>query len=78
MSLAELKEAIGLLQGFVVPILGYGIYFLNDIREQLRRLNGRVTRLESWTNEHEKLDTERTENIRRQIEDCPSRQGNNR
>ena len=73
MTFTELKEALALLQGVVVPILGYGIYLLTDIRNQLRTLNGRVTRLEAWTSSHEKLDDERTEIIREQIRDCPAR-----
>lgn len=66
-----LSDMLDLVQTFLVPILGYGVYLLNDIRMQLIRLNGRVTRVETWTGEHEKLDDERTETIRQQIRDCP-------
>ena len=71
-----LTDLLSLAQTFLVPILGYGVYLLNDIRAQLVRLNGRVTRVETWTREHEKLDDERTETIRQQIRDCPTRTGN--
>ena len=73
MSLTELKEVLNLLQGLVVPLLVYAMYLLSDIRDQLVKLNSRVTTLETWTREHEKLDTERTENIRDQIRDCPAK-----
>lgn len=77
MTLTELKDVLNLLQGLVVPLLVYAMYLLSDIRDQLVKLNSRVTKLETWIGEHEKLDTERTENIRRQIEDCPVRIGGN-
>lgn len=73
MQLAELKEILGLLQGFVVPILGYGIYLLSDIRIQLVKLNSRITKLESWTESHEDLDNERTTLIRKSVDECSTR-----
>lgn len=70
MTLTELKEVLGLLQGFVIPIMGYGVYLLTDIRNQLVKLNTRITTLEAWTESHEKLDDERTILIRKSIDDC--------
>ena len=73
MQLAELKEILGLLQGFVFPILGYGIYLLSDIRGQLVKLNSRIVKLESWTESHETLDNERTILIRKSVDECSTR-----
>ena len=73
MQIAELKEILGLLQGFVIPILGYGIYLLSEIRGQLVKLNSRITKLESWTESHETLDNERTTLIRKSVDDCSTR-----
>ena len=76
MQFTEIKDILTVLQGFVLPILGYGIYLLTDIRTQLQVLNSRVTRLETWTKGHEALDNERTETIKQAIRDCPSFKAN--
>jgi len=48
------------------PAVLYGTWVLRDIRNQLRILNGRMIRVETWRDEHEKLDDERhRENVRR-------------
>jgi len=78
MSFYELKEVLSLVQGLVVPLLVYAMYLLSDIRDQLVKLNSRVTTLEGWTRSHEKLDDERTENIRGTIRDCQTREANHR
>jgi hypothetical protein len=53
----------------ISPALGaWAIYLLRQILGQLKTLNGRVTRLESWTETHETLDNERLQTIRHSIE----------
>lgn len=51
------------------PALGaWAIYLLRQILGQLKTLNSRVTKLESWTENHEKLDNERLSSIRHSVE----------
>jgi len=78
MSLADLKEILSLVQGLVVPLLIYAMYLLSSIRDQIVKINGRVTTVEAWTTSHEKLDDERTELIRQQLRDCPNLKGGQR
>jgi hypothetical protein len=73
MSLPEWNAIMNLLQALIVPLLWYGIHVLSDIRDQLVKLNGRVTRLESDMIHHRELDDERTELLRQEIRDCPTR-----
>lgn len=68
MTLTELKEILGILQGFVVPILGYGIWLLIDIRDHLSRLNGRVGTCEDLREAHVQSDKEKHDNCEERLQ----------
>lgn len=51
--LEEISKVMPIVQTIGIPLLGYGAYLLRDIRDELRRLNGRVVRLEQWREDHE-------------------------
>mgnify|MGYP001179490387 FL=1 len=60
-----LSDALRILS----PALGaWAIYLLRQILGQLKTLNHRVTKLETWTENHEKLDNERLSSIRHTVE----------
>jgi len=59
-----------ILQILVVPLIGYGIYLLKDICNQLSTINKSLSSLGQWTVDHEALDTERNTNLREEITLC--------
>ena len=62
-AVTEARDWLGLLQGLLVPVLGYGAWILRDIRNQLRTLNGRMIKIEEWRGAHDKQDDERHEDL---------------
>lgn len=68
----NLESLIGFIIQFVqitiVPAVWAGVYVLRDIRRQLAELTGQVIRLEQWSDGHEKLDTERFEDVTERID----------
>lgn len=56
------------IQFAVVPAIWSGVYVLRDIRRQLAELNGRIIRLEQWSDGHEKLDAERFEDVTERLD----------
>ena len=46
----------------VIALLGAGLKYMRDLRDDVRRQNGRVTRLEEWRGGREALDDERHKN----------------
>ena len=48
----ELARISPFLQTIVVPIVGYGAFMLKGIRDEFRKLNGRLGRLEQWKEDH--------------------------
>lgn len=66
----DLTALVSTLQTLVVPALGYGLKLLWDIREHLRVLNGRVIKLETWSEGHEELDIERAKALKEKIHEC--------
>jgi len=48
-----------LVNTILIPLVGMVILRAQNILKELRLLNGRVGRLEQWTADHEKRDTER-------------------
>lgn len=76
MSYTDLKDILSLLQTFVVPILGYGLYRLNridetlvELRDHLAKLNGRVTTCYELREAHEQSDRDRHENCEERLHD---------
>ena len=65
--MTEAREWLGLLQGLLVPVLGYGAWILRDIRNQLRTLNGRMIKIEEWRELHDKQDDERHRDLTTQL-----------
>ena len=59
-----------ILQILVVPLIGYGIYLLKNICNQLSTINKSLSRLGQWAIDHEVLDTERNTNLREEINQC--------
>jgi hypothetical protein len=45
---------LDLSQGVVLALLGFGVRGVFGIRDELRRMNGRVRDLEIWSREYEK------------------------
>lgn len=41
------------------PLVGAVFFYVRDISKQLRAMNGRIIKLESWTETHEKTDDDR-------------------
>ncbi|MDE2258893.1 MAG: hypothetical protein KGK17_01000 [Betaproteobacteria bacterium] len=76
MIFTDLKEILSLLQTFVVPILGYGLYRLNriddtllELRDHLAKLNGRVSTCYELREAHEQSDRDRHENCEDRLRD---------
>lgn len=57
------QDIMQIVQVFLIPLLAYCAWVLRDINNQLRALNGRIIRVESWKEGHEKLDDTRFEAI---------------
>lgn len=72
--MTEIRPLLDLAPTLLVPAIGYGVKLLWDIREHLRMLNGRVTRMEAWKEGHEQLDEERRDALRNELHHCPGRQ----
>jgi len=53
------SDIMQFVQVFLIPLLGYAAWVLRDINEQLKALNGRIIRVETWKEGHEKLDDTR-------------------
>ena len=58
------SDIMQVVQVFLIPLLAYCTYVLRDINNQLRVLNGRIIRVESWREGHEKLDDARFKAVR--------------
>lgn len=56
-----------LVSGMLVPMLMRAIAILRDVRSHVEAVNARVGVLETWRNDHEKLDDERHEQHRREF-----------
>lgn len=76
MTLTELKEFLSLLQTFIVPILGYGLYRLNriddtllELRDHVAKLNGRISTCEELREMHERNDKEKHEGFAQRLHD---------
>ena len=48
----ELAKLSPVIQAIVAPVVGYGVYVLKGVRDEFRRLNGRLGRLEQWKEDH--------------------------
>ena len=57
-----------LVQVFALPIGGWALRQLSLILGQLKMLNGRISRLESWQEHHERLDMERFQSIQHELD----------
>ena len=68
MSFEAADIAIRLIQVVIVPVTGYGAWVLRDIRDQLRRMNGRVLVSETWREDHTKQDDERHRKLEADME----------
>lgn len=54
---SQLLEATGtVVQTFIAPILAYAAYVLRDVRQELRTLNGRLIKVETWKDMHDHAD----------------------
>ena len=73
MTSAELSNLLSTLQTLAVPMLGYGVKVLWDIRKQLQMLNGRLGRLEQWKEDHEGQEEKDLRYIEKMIESCPAK-----
>lgn len=54
---------LNVAQTLLVPIFGFGTYVLRGINQELRKLNGRVIRMEQWQKDHESHDKDRFDGI---------------
>lgn len=54
---------IRIVEILLVPILTYGAYILRDIRNEMRRMNGRMVSMEVWRTMHDKQDDERHHDV---------------
>ncbi len=52
------------LQAVILLLLGIGIKRLGAMTVQMMKINGKVGKLDTWTEQHEKTDDERFEIIR--------------
>ena len=64
----SLSEILPWLDSLVVPLLGYGLFVMRGIREELRKLNGRVIRIEQWSHDHDEADEKAFAQIRRDLD----------
>ena len=48
----DLARLSTLIQVIVAPVIGYGVVVLKGVRDEFRRLNGRLGRLEQWKEDH--------------------------
>lgn len=51
-----------------IPVIAAVAYYVRDISKQLRAMNGRIIKLESWTKAHEKTDDERFSVTKRELD----------
>ena len=71
MTPTDLLNLLSTLQSLVVPIIGYGVKVLWDIRAQLQTLNGRMGKLEQWRDDHKEQEETNMEHLKELIESCP-------
>lgn len=74
----NLKDLVPVIQIIAVPLLGYGAKVLQDIRRELRQMNGRITRLEEWKEGHEKFSSTIIEQFQREFNRLNRRTENNK
>lgn len=67
----DLQSTLSLAQLLAVPVIGYGVRILRDIRDEFRVLNGRVTSLETWKDDHKEMDVRDHAHIRDLLEEMP-------
>ena len=73
MTSAELSNLLSTLQTLAVPMLGYGVKVLWDIRKQLQTLNGRMGRLEQWKEDHKEQEEKDLRHLEQLIDNCPAK-----
>lgn len=62
-----------LSQSIVLLVVSIGVRALFSIRDELRKLNGRMATLETKLTAHDELDDERFDQVRREIRERPRR-----
>lgn len=62
-----------LSQSIVLLVVSIGVRALFSIRDELRKLNGRMATLETKLSAHDELDDERFDQVRREIRERPRR-----
>ena len=72
MTPADLSNLLSTLQSLAVPMLGYGVKVLWDIRSQLQTLNGRMGKLEQWKEDHKDQEDRNIEHLEKRIDQCPA------
>lgn len=48
----DLARLSPFIQAIVAPVVGYGVYVLKGVRDEFRKLNGRLGRIEQWKEDH--------------------------
>lgn len=73
----ETKESwefgLQVMQVLVIPVLLAGVRALNGVRQEVAKTNGRLTRLETWQEAHDKQDDERNDQLHGYIRDVEMR-----
>ena len=73
MTPADISNLLSTLQSLAVPLIGYGVKVLWDIRQQLQTLNGRMGRLEQWRDDHKEQEEKNIRHLEQLIESCPAK-----
>lgn len=65
--MTDLKPLIDLVQASLIPVAGYGLKLLWDIRAHLVKLNGRVEKCEDLRHAHETSDKDKQDSCEQRI-----------
>lgn len=66
--MTDLKPLIDLVQALLIPVAGYGLKLLWDIRAHLAKLNGRVEKCEELRQAHEASDKDKHDNCEERLQ----------
>ena len=62
------EQALEIVKACVVPAMAWAVRQLTLILTQLKILNGRMGKMETWQDGHEHLDRERFDSLQRELD----------
>lgn len=72
--MTDLQSILSVIQILIIPVVGYGVRVLKDIRDEFRALNGRMTRIEQWRDDHIDADDTTQQHFRDLLNTMPCKQ----